>query len=81
MFAQAEGKDDGVWDTHPLNPSQSGLPVFLNSKSLAKIDLRTPVFRVWNVNASRFEPLALNNLPSFRRIQVQHDHNHSPALA
>lgn len=81
MFAQAEGKDDGVWDTHPLNPSQSGLPVFLNSKPLAKIDLRTPVFRVWNVNASRFEPLALNNLPLFRRIQVQHDDNHSPALA
>src|SRR5690625_2123115 len=47
MFAQAKGKDDGVWDTHPLNPSQSGLPVFMNSK-----------------------PLALNNLPSFRRIQV-----------
>lgn len=81
MFAQAKGKDDGVWDTHPLNPSQSGLPVFLNSKPLAKIDLRTPVFRVWNVNASRFEPLALNNLPLFRRIQVQHDDNHSPALA
>lgn len=81
MFAQAKGKDDGVWDTHPLNPSQSGLPVFLNSNPLAKIDLRTPVFRVWNVNASRFEPLALNNLPLFRRIQVQHDDNHSPALA
>lgn len=81
MFAQAEGKDDGVWDTHPLNPSQSGLPVFLNSKPLAKIDLRTPIFRVWNVNASRFEPLALNNLPLFKLIQVQHDDNHSPALA
>lgn len=58
MFAQAKGKDDGVWDTHPLNPSQSGLPVFMNSK-----------------------PLALNNLPSFRLIQVQHDNDHSPALA
>lgn len=81
MFAQAKGKDDGVWDTHPLNPSQSGLPVFLNSKPLVKSDLFTPIFRVWSVKASRFEPLALNNLPSFRLIQVQHDDNYSPALA
>lgn len=81
MFAPAEGKDDGVWDTHPLNPSQSGLPVFMNSKPLVKSDLLTPIFRVWSVKASRFEPLALNNLPSFRLIQVQHDDNYSPALA